>query len=384
MTRRIVLSTCILVLGCIQMVQSANCYNYNGGYFYTATSLGQSCATVCSAYGGFDAIATQRTGNAVGRHFYPLKSDGSNWMSIECSSTDSNINWGSSGVVPDPNWSHPYCYVHCACNSLPPNVDSCDGDPCNGVTEGGECHFPQATCGSGQCLQGVCNFINSTDAPSCGTDTQCRAYSCVEGECMATSINNNQPCTPDFTPIVSPCQEYVCSQGECVSMPANEGGSCDYDTCTDGICSEGACISYRAKPDGTQCSTNNVCSLNDVCSFGTCVSNGTKCGQCSSCDSLTGCHPLSNVTCDDGDDMTCDDTCQQGVCVGQTCPAPEASPQTSPIDPSPSASPSAPSASPTTTAPASIPTSATPTNSVVSGASLMVILHLLFALSALF
>jgi len=42
----------------------------------------------------------------VGFLFWPTKNDGSNWISVECSSTDNNTNWGATGA----------CHVNCACN----------------------------------------------------------------------------------------------------------------------------------------------------------------------------------------------------------------------------------------------------------------------------
>jgi hypothetical protein len=49
-------------------------------------------------------------------HFWPGKADGgSDWVTIECSSTDNDTNWGANGSTPDADWSHPSCYVNCAC-----------------------------------------------------------------------------------------------------------------------------------------------------------------------------------------------------------------------------------------------------------------------------
>ena len=38
-----------------------------------------------------------------------------NWVSVECSSTDNNTNWGADGTWPDPSFSFPACFVNCAC-----------------------------------------------------------------------------------------------------------------------------------------------------------------------------------------------------------------------------------------------------------------------------
>lgn len=85
------------------------------GCWYTAPALGMTCGQVCASHGGFDSVASQHTGNAVGFLFWPAKANGSNWVTIECSSTDNNTNWGATGNAPDANFSHPACYVNCAC-----------------------------------------------------------------------------------------------------------------------------------------------------------------------------------------------------------------------------------------------------------------------------
>jgi hypothetical protein len=72
-------------------------------------------AELCQTHGGFDAAQSQHNGNDVGQHFWPQKADGGDWETIECSSTDNNTNWGANGQNPKPNFSHPACYVNCAC-----------------------------------------------------------------------------------------------------------------------------------------------------------------------------------------------------------------------------------------------------------------------------
>jgi Kelch motif len=89
---------------------------YNGGCWYTSV-LGQNCSQTCANHGGFNSAMSQHTGHPVCSHFYPLKANGGNWTTVECCSTDNNTNWGATGAVPDPNFSHPACYVACACNN---------------------------------------------------------------------------------------------------------------------------------------------------------------------------------------------------------------------------------------------------------------------------
>jgi cysteine-rich repeat protein len=87
------------------------------GCWYTAADVNMSCTDVCMDHGGFDAVASQHNGNAVGVYFWPEKAFGSDWETVECSSTDNNTNWGANGQAPDPFFVHPNCYLNCACAS---------------------------------------------------------------------------------------------------------------------------------------------------------------------------------------------------------------------------------------------------------------------------
>ncbi|MCA9699513.1 MAG: DUF4215 domain-containing protein, partial [Myxococcales bacterium] len=86
------------------------------GCWYTAPALNMSCTEVCAGHGGFNTQASQHTGNAVGMLFWPNKSNGGNWVTVECSSTDNNTNWGANNGAPDAAFKHSACYVNCACN----------------------------------------------------------------------------------------------------------------------------------------------------------------------------------------------------------------------------------------------------------------------------
>lgn len=85
------------------------------GCWYTAPAVAMSCWEVCRPHGGFAVADSQHVGNAAGSTFWPGKTSGSDWMSIECSSTDSDTNWGANGAAPDQYWSHQACYTNCAC-----------------------------------------------------------------------------------------------------------------------------------------------------------------------------------------------------------------------------------------------------------------------------
>ncbi|MCA9686444.1 MAG: hypothetical protein KC457_30025, partial [Myxococcales bacterium] len=86
------------------------------GCWYTAAAVNMTCAQVCASHGGFNSSASKHSGNLVGKHFWPAKTSGGNWTTIECSSTDNNTNWGANGQTPVSSWQHSSCYVNCACN----------------------------------------------------------------------------------------------------------------------------------------------------------------------------------------------------------------------------------------------------------------------------
>jgi hypothetical protein len=84
--------------------------------WFTSPIPGMSCNELCKSKGRvFDVQESQHVGNQYGRSFYPNKKNGENWVSIECSSTDNNTNWGANGGAPDGNWKFSACHVNCAC-----------------------------------------------------------------------------------------------------------------------------------------------------------------------------------------------------------------------------------------------------------------------------
>jgi hypothetical protein len=86
------------------------------GCWYTGTA-GQSCNTVCASHGGFNPTTSTHTGNRAGRHFWSSKASGGNVVSVECSSTDDNTNWGADGNTPSGSYSSPVCMLSCSCNN---------------------------------------------------------------------------------------------------------------------------------------------------------------------------------------------------------------------------------------------------------------------------
>ena len=98
-----------------QIESTCGGWQWNGACWYTG-SLGQSCNSVCASHCGFDVQGSKHTGNTVGFHFWPGKNNGSNWVSVECSSTDNNTNWGANGSTPSGTFTHSACHLNCGCN----------------------------------------------------------------------------------------------------------------------------------------------------------------------------------------------------------------------------------------------------------------------------
>ena len=96
------------------MQAGASIPGLNGRWLTSATST--SCNELCNSVGLlFDSSSSRHTGNAAGQHFYPGKSSGGNWESIECSSIENNHNWGANGGTPNGDWSRTTCHLNCAC-----------------------------------------------------------------------------------------------------------------------------------------------------------------------------------------------------------------------------------------------------------------------------
>ncbi len=126
---------------------------------------------------------------------------------------------------------------------------------------------------------------------------------------------------------------WVWATGKCTTnAQCNDQNPCTTETCT---VATGQCV--RAN-NTLSCTDGNSCTQNDVCSAGACVP-----GAAVTCTALDGCHlvgvcnPMTGVcstpdkpngsACTDANACTQTDTCQNGVCTGQSpmmCPPPDA------------------------------------------------------------
>lgn len=202
-----------------------------------------------------------------------------------------------------------------SCNDDDPcTVDACD-------TDSGDCINSAMVCDDGDlctvdsCAAGACVF----EAMVCNDGDECTIDACVAatGDCAFTErlCDDQNPCTNDAcdsfdgdcdnSPIAvddqDPCTIDSCdpTNGDISHAPK----SCDdQDACTIDSCDSvsGACESVPM-----DCDDDNSCT-NDLCSQGSCAHQ----------------QKLDGSLCDDGYDFTVDDSCDQGVCAGDSTAAP--------------------------------------------------------------
>ena len=234
-------------------------------------------------------------------------------------------------------------------------------DPASGlcsnslVPDGTYCDDQNACTLDDQCISGVCNSNSTVVCPfysECNLTSMCLPSN---GTCTYPC----QPCPPSTCNNPPPCHQSngACdSNGQCVYVPVANGTSCDdSNACTSGdYCSAGTCVgstftqcaaidqchdvgvcnpqtgncSNPTMTNGTICDDYNRCSTFDTCVDGVCIGSdfvqcnaSDQCHEIGTCDPFTGScsDPISynNKTCTDGDLCTYDDTCNQGLCIGQ-------------------------------------------------------------------
>jgi len=185
--------------------------------------------------------------------------------------------------------------------------DHCDGD--GGCTGGGPRVCPQQ---EGGCMLGVCD--DSTD------------------ECLTQDKDDGESCNADDDGCTSGDE---CSSGVCIPGPAPDCSSAAEDTCETGVCEslgpEFHVCSSQPKPTGASCEDDNFCTVDDRCN----ASGECQAGEPRDCDAEVGdeCHfgvcddymqecvkwkAGDGTPCDDGDECTTIDVCENGFCVGAT------------------------------------------------------------------
>ena len=198
------------------------------------------------------------------------------------------------------------------CNGLDENCDEdvdepalVDGDFVNLCDDGNLC-----TEGD-QCSNGWCVAGESID---CGDDNPCTDDSCdPEVGCVVTM--NEAVCADND---VCSTGDH-CHLGQCIG--AGELTCSDSNLCTDDGCD--ALVGCTFTPNSALCDDGNECTLDDTCQNGWCgASDFNGCNDdnpCTddSCDPEVGCSNVPNtLPCNDGDECTLDEVCAQSICGG--------------------------------------------------------------------
>lgn len=193
----------------------------------------------------------------------------------------------------------------------PCTTDSCNLDtggcvyefntsPCN---DGNACTTAD-TCFAGECVgtESSCNDFNECTEDACDVDTGC-VYTFLSGDC-----DDGSACT----------EGDHCDFGSCVgqAIDCNDGQLCTDDYCDD--------VTGCQNPyNSASCDDGDACTTNDHCALGSCVGDPNPCDEGGMCQVGTcvrpfGCQysPGTGMGCDDGIDCTINDTCYDGVCIG--------------------------------------------------------------------
>ena len=153
----------------------------------------------------------------------------------------------------------------------------------------------------------------------------CHTALCVNHTCVYED-NNGIPCDDgDLCTINDICLNGIC-QGTPKSQVLIANGGChDNNECTDDSCDpmDGGCLYTQ---NNSTCDDGFFCTVNDICVNGMCTGTPRQCpnpqndpckeGVCDELDQQCELSALNNVTCDDNNVCTLNDTCVWGMCTG--------------------------------------------------------------------
>ncbi|MBI4508127.1 MAG: hypothetical protein HY698_00735 [Deltaproteobacteria bacterium] len=267
----------------------------------------------------------------------------------------------------------------CSYQAKPSNTPCDDGDLCtrsdscqNGKCTGGapvSCNAADQCHSAGTCdpATGRCSSPIKPNGTACDDRNACtQVDSCQEGTCVGASplsCKSFDQCHGDGTcdPSTGQCSNPIKPNG----TTCNDSNACTRsDSCQDGTCAgtdpvtcsaldechnPGTCdpqtghCSNPNKAESSPCDDGDLCTRGDHCEEGDCVPGvpiTCSAGQChgeGECDPLTGRCTLPPVNeggqCNDQDECTTNDACQDGTCRGEGQPCtPDASPLDAPSD----------------------------------------------------
>ena len=222
--------------------------------------------------------------------------------------------------------SNPECNTAICSASLCSQRQVADGMSCNDGT-------PETF--NDKCTAGVCAGTNKCDGVIC--TTRGLSTCALPGVCEPATGKCTSPLRPDGTPcddLDATTASDKCIGGICVgsnrcaqivcqrSDQCHEVGVCDYSS---GICTD------PLKANGIPCDDGNDDSINDQCIAGACVGTvvcdnrplpctvtdsqcmEAKCDQGNTCVEIK---KRNGLACNDNNEATTEDRCQNGVCVG--------------------------------------------------------------------
>jgi len=200
-------------------------------------------------------------------------------------------------------------------------VDTCVSMQCQHVPTDSLCDDSNV-CTDGFCFANTgCTYVNNTAA--CDDELFCNGSvdSCLGGTC---SVHSGNPCA-GLPECQNTCEEST--QG-CIISPPTTSCTDDGNVCTDDLCDgSGSCTHTN---NTAPCSDGIACTAGDQCSGGVCLAgtpNDSACDDGNICTDATcnpqiGCEVTNNTNpCNDGESCTVNDTCVDGMCVGdpQNC-----------------------------------------------------------------